>query len=402
MTHCEDWLFAARDALVVLDDHEDQMTTVSGLMRIRETFDTVCETGSKLNQDEFCMEMVNWGFVDLSRDLLCRSRSEAIKKIVLSLNVSFTDQSKDYCKSVADNKIFDLLASNLESNLAFQAETLAADSDQQTTNDYVQSFCIILGKTLYNCPELRNDFRRNSLNHALRDLMNTQNNRTKITALLCLAYAVDVSSEADHHLLELQKQNIDYLFKQVLQNILSSSNSLTFDGYRSDEILEALSIFARNHRAATEFVKYGIISICDSFLEAHAILLSEKRSKNSDRSRSTIKWSSILLQTLSKHEMMGFLFNEDPVEQLIEKFPQIRSMQIIASPNERTSEIRPIDGKSIRSSSRNSSQDLETPLNDNNASNLSISYSVEFPESGSEFDVLPSTSKGQRFIFCCF
>ena len=307
------WLSETSNILIVLGHHENEMKTISCLMSLGEKFDSLSKSENQQEFDQFIVDLITWGFVALLKEILKEKTSALLKQIILDLLVKITGNSRKFCKNVIDNHFHNFLTFNLNLK-TFQKKYTDSDEKEEKICDHIRKVLIILRNIFRNCPELRLSFCKTNVKHTLRELLEADSDdEIKTSALLCLSYVVDFEADDDLHLLTLQKKHLDFLFQQVLPNILRTSDRLSYESFQVDEIMESLSIFSRNSQTATELIKQGIISICETYVEEFGFLLNESITYFC-RFQRTARLALSVLNQISMIPRTGFLFNiEDPI-----------------------------------------------------------------------------------------
>ena len=313
MAASNSYLLNKSDTLIGQDHNDNDLKTISILMCVEEKFESLLKSEEEKTEFEiFFRDIITWDFVKISKAFLTDFHSDAIKQITLHLLVYFTNSSRDFCKNVIENNFHEFLVSSVIDNVAFNWKDQKISSNCQKIHDGVKKLVMILRNIFCKCPELRLTVCKSNLKYTLRELLDSEDEEIKTWALLCLSYVVDFEADDDLPLLTLQKNQLDYLFQQVLPNILQTTDHLSYENFQVHEIMESLSIVSLNTHTAKELIKQGIISICETYLDKLGFLLSESIT-NFSRPQRTASLAKSILNQISLIPMTSFLFEfENP------------------------------------------------------------------------------------------
>ena len=311
-----DWLSKINDAFDEIKNADESRKTVLGLINLHSLFFEMLQC-SKI--EIFCEEMVRLNYVTLAKRYISDVKSAVHHRLVFDILWNASDASREFCKSIIENKLHLIIIANLEDNAAFQLDNLNKKPKKEDLYHLLHAFLGVMNNTMHNYPESRSAISNTSLKYALKYLLDIEDLYVKSKVVLGLAYVADVASEEDQALISLRKSDLEFLVKHILPTTPHVrieneylQNTIPYEGicsnFSSEEILQPLAILATNPQTARELVKLGIVSACESALKkAHEKMFIARKACLPDND--SAKWALELLLRLTKNLLTSALID---------------------------------------------------------------------------------------------
>ena len=340
MPETEGWRLSTHDAISMLQNPGNADEIFSGMLELREIYSKFkSETGQC---QELSNEVASLNFAGLCEKVLRANQPDMNIRLTLSLLHSFSDSSKDLCKSIMEKDIHTLVVTHLLDNRALRAEILNRKPYSERALEHTEHSVFILNNVLWNYPESRPILRKTGLKYALRGLLDVKDKKIRFGCLLCLSYVIDV----DEHVgdVKLLKRHVEFGVKHILIRISEAETDdgdpkwcNSYEDFSSEEIMEPLSIFATDSHNASELIKQGILSVCESILErVDAKSMASREMPHRSQNKAAL-WVLKLLRELCKHPFAAVLIagcGTRYFEDLICKFKSHPIEEIAANANE--------------------------------------------------------------------